>query len=707
MNFTITSDLAARKGLPGRLRLISTRRLTEAKAGGVEEALLALPFVSNASASYITGSIIVCYDEGYRKETLDAITELVPTEASGERAHNMNLSFRLRLTWKLLCFVIRRLLLPYWLQVIIALFESIHYLRAAVDELINERKVSVSVLDFAAVTGSMLSGDFRLASSVMLLLSTGEMLEEHTKSVARRDLARSLAMHVDTVWVRTDAGDKQITLDDLNIGDKVIVRTGSFIPVDGDIVEGEAAVNQASMTGEPLAVLKSSGDSVFAGTTIEEGNLVVQASALASESRIAYIIEMIEESERHRAHAHTRAERLADGIVPFNFLLSAVAYTFLGPQAGLAALLVHYSCTIHLATPIAVLSALREAAQNKLAVRGGRYLEAAAEADTVVFDKTGTLTTACPEVAHVGAFGSWKSKGILRLAACLEEHFPHSLARAVVRRAEEEGVAHSDEEHGELEYITARGIATTIGKRRVVLGSRRFVIEDEAVACTAKQLEHIDAETNRDSALYLGVGGRLAGFLCIVDPPRQEAADVISELKAQGVERVIMLTGDSEHAARSTAQSLGITEYKAAMLPEDKRDFVMALKAEGRKIMMVGDGINDSPSLAEADVSVAMRDGADLARETSNITLLGGDLHGLTTLRELGRRLLLRIDADYRYIISVNTALFALGLTGVVTPATLAVLHNTSTVVISAASMQPLLEESAKELETEKGVREI
>jgi len=695
MKCAIKSDLPATRLMPGRLRLQTQVRLTESQAGGIAEKLLAYPFVREAGASHITGSIVICYEAGFREKALAAASVLSVVDIVTEnRPPDLGLEFRKGLYGRVLRHMLKRLLLPAWVRVLIDMWRSLRYLRRAAISL-RERKLGVAVLDGAAISVSMLQGDFNAASSVMFLLGLSEFLEDYTRAKARNALAKSLVLNVDFVWVRRDGVDVQMPLDALCVGDLTVVRTGSVIPVDGTVVDGEAAVNQASLTGEAAAVFKRQGDSVFAGTLLEEGSLVIEARAVAAESRISRIVRMIDESDSLKANVQNRAERLADKIVPYNFLLASAVFAFGGARAAMSALLVDYSCAVKLATPIAVLSALREASANKLAIRGGKFIEAAAEADIVIFDKTGTLTAACPNVSYVGAFGSFTRDEVLKTAACIEEHFPHSLARAVVRRAKDEGLLH-EENHADVEYIAAHGIATSYSGRRFIIGSRHFVSEDEGIAVTAEQDAQIEREAKGGAVLYLGADDALAGFICIADPIRPEAPEVIARLKSLGVKRIIMLTGDGELSARETAGSLGIDEYRAGFLPEDKREFVESLKGQGHKIMMVGDGINDSPALAVSDVSVAMRDAADLARETADVTLLGGDLRGLVTLRMLGQRLLQRVSRNFGYILGVNSALIALGLGGMLSSGTLALLHNASTVAVSAASTRLLLPENTR-----------
>jgi heavy metal translocating P-type ATPase len=525
---------------------------------------------------------------------------------------------------------------------------------------------------------------------VIFLIGLSDLLEEYTRKKTKNALVESLLFHVDFVWVNRCGETLSVKLSELRADDRVIVRTGAMIPVDGVVRDGEALVNQSTMTGEPASVHKSEGSAVFAGTVVEEGDITIDVTALHSESRISRIVDLIDEAEHLKAGVQSRAERLADRIVPFNFLLAAGVFLCTrSVEKSVFALLVDYSCAIRLATPISVISAMHEASTQNIMVKGGKYLEAAAEADTIVFDKTGTLTLATPRVSKVLPFEGYSRDAVLRLAACLEEHFPHSAARAIVKKAKEEKLLH-EEEHARVEYVVAHGIVSTLHGKRVVVGSRHFVREDESVVMSRGQEELVARESGGDSAIYLAVDGKAAGVVFINDTLRPEAAAVIAALKEAGIKQVIMLTGDSEPAARETARLLGIDSFHAQMLPEEKARVIRGYREEGRKVIMVGDGVNDSPALAEADVSVAMKDASDIAREVADITLLRADLTGLLYLRRLSVGLMKRIRSNYRNIIGFNSGLLALGLSGLITPGASALLHNASTILISAASTRPL-----------------
>jgi heavy metal translocating P-type ATPase len=693
VRYAIVSDLPATATLPGRLRLRLKRSVTDAQAAGMVKVLTADGGLSEVRVSSITGSVIICYQAGFRAVALramDTMNEKAIPEASDGMGIDYGSELATRIVLKISTHFARRLFLPVPVRTAMTIFHSLRFLRRAFASLCS-RRLDVAVLDGAAIGAAMATREFNTASSIMLLLGLSELFEEYTRRRVRGELSRSLVLNIATVWVLRGETEVQITLEELRAGDLVIVRTGTLIPVDGTVTSGEAEINQASLTGEAAAVFKKEGDTVFAGTVVEEGSLVVSARAAVGESRIAQIIELIDQSESLKASVQSRAENMADKLVPYSFFVAGGAYLLTGNvKKATSVLQVDYSCAIKLSTPIAVMSAMREASANGAVVRGGKFLEGVAQADTVVFDKTGTLTEACPMVRHVTAFGDFSHEEVLRMAACIEEHFPHSLARAVIRCAVEKGL-HHEEEHAEVHYVVAHGIATSYDNRRVVIGSRHFIEEDEKVSITREQSEQIAQESQGDSVLYLGVDGKLAGFLCITDPPRPEAAEVVVKLRELGIRHIVMLTGDSENAARSVAGQLGIDEYRAQTLPEEKREFLIGLRAAGRKVLMVGDGINDSPALAEADVSVAMRDSSDLARETADITLLGGDLNGIVTLRQLSMGLMQRVHGNFRVIAGFNSALIALGLVGLLTAAPLALLHNISTAAVCAGSMRPLL----------------
>lgn len=699
MKYSIVSDL------PGRLRVRCGKyAFSEGQSAAVSQQLSQLSWVESAAASYLNGSILVYYQKGFRQELLRALAKLrpraLPPVPKADTALALDMSFKRRLYQMLLQRAVHKLFVPPFLRNLISLWRGFGFIRQGLASL-RRGRMGVEVLDGAAIGVSLLQGNFNTASSIMFLLGLSELLEDYTRQRTRNALTQSLVIRVDTVWIERGGVQCSIPLSALETADQVVVRTGSMIPVDGTVVRGDAWVNQTSMTGEPLPVHKAAGDSVFAGTVVEEGDILVLVRALPGDSRISKVVELIERSEELKAGIHAKAERIADKIVPFSFLLTVGVFAVTGNwRKALSVLLVDYSCAIKLATPIAVVSAMREASGHSIVVKGGKFLEAMAEADTIVFDKTGTLTVASPQVSRVVPFEGYTRDEVLRTAACLEEHFPHSVARAIVRRALEEELNH-EEDHAEVRYIVAHGIATTYQGKRVVIGSHHFVVEDEGMTLTPEQAALAEESAGGDSIIYLGVDGSVAGIICINDPPRQESRHVIARLKELGVHRVMMLTGDGEATARAVSQALGIDSYRAQVLPEDKAAIVEELKAKGHRVIMVGDGINDTPALAAADVSVSMQGASDIAREVADITLIGDQLDGLITIRILAQALMKRIRRNLGLIVSFNTALILLGLSGTITPNLSALLHNASTMGISATSMRPCLPQKREAEDTE------
>ena len=591
-----------------------------------------------------------------------------------------------------------RIFLPIRIKNILTLIRASKYIWAGLDSLTSFR-IDVALLDGAAVAGALYMRDLAPASSMMFLLSISDELEEYTVQKAKSTLKDSLALNIDTLWVVTEDGsEEQRPALEVKKGDKIKIHMGDVIPVDGKVIDGEAMVNEVSMTGEPLAVHKMSGKTVHAGTVIEEGNLIVEVFSINKETRLNKIIDLIENSEDLKADAHSKAERLADSIVPYSLLATALTYLFTGNATkALSVLMVDFSCAIKLTTPLSIISAMREASDNRMMVKGGKFLEKYATADTIVFDKTGTLTNASPKVVYVFPMTKrYTAEEILRMAACIEEHFAHSIATAIVKHAEEEGIKH-EEDHSEVEYIVAHGIATTYDDKRVVIGSRHFLFDDEGIKINKRQEKKIKKEVEDHSVVYMAIDGKLEGLICIDDPVREEAKYVIEELKSLGIENVIMLTGDSESGAKSSAEALGITEYKSQVLPEDKSRIVEELKAEGKTVIMVGDGINDSPALAAADVSVSMKNSSDIAREVADISLLSDDLHDLVTLRKLSVGMFDKINTNYHRIIAVNGTLLLLGVFGAISPSTSSMVHNLSTMLFGALSTKSVLDDTQNE----------
>ena len=589
--------------------------------------------------------------------------------------------------------LLKRLLLPADLRHLITLLKSIPYIVKAV-RCIRKGRIEVSVLDAVSIVVAMLAGDFETASSVMFMLKIGELLEDWTHKRSVDDLAERMSLNVDKVWVRCGGTEVLTPVNEVAPGDVIVVRAGGLIPLDGTVLEGEASVNQASMTGEHLPVRKTDGSAVYAGTVVDEGECVITVTQASGSGRYDRIIRMIEDSEKLKSETEARASHLADKLVPFSLVGAGLAWALTGNIAkALAILMVDYSCALKLAMPVSVLSAMREGSDHRISIKGGKFLEAAAEAETIVFDKTGTLTCAAPRVTEVVPFGGRDADEMLRLAACLEEHFPHTIANAVVEAAREKDLRH-DEIHSRVEYVVAHGIASAVGEERVLIGSSHFIFEDEGVTVPEGGEPLLDSLPPEQSHLYLAVGGELAAVLCIEDKVKEEAAGIVAGLHELGFSRVVMLTGDSRRTAAAVAARLGIDEFRAEVLPEDKAAFIRAEHEAGRKVIMVGDGINDAPALSEADAGIAISAGAAIAREVADITITEDDLHELLTLRKLSAALMRRIGFNYRFIMGVNSLLILLGLTGLLPAASTALLHNASTLFIGLRSMKPLLSDA-------------
>ena len=617
--------------------------------------------------------------------------ELVPEHTS--RALNREFEDKLVMTVARRC--ISRLFLPFPVTSALAVIRSVKYIKEGLKALWHG-KLSVAVLDATAVTVSIVRGDFSTAGSVMFMLRLGEILEEwtHKKSVA--DLAGAMSLNVDKVWLQVNDTEVLVSVSDVKAGDCVVVRTGSMIPLDGKVVSGEAMVNQASMTGESMPVPKRPGSYVYAGTVAEEGECVIQVEKASGSGRYDRIVHMIEESEKLKSTAEDKAARLADRLVPYTLGGTALTYVLTrNITKTLAVLMVDFSCALKLAIPIAVLSAMRESSGHRISVKGGRFLEAVARADTIVFDKTGTLTYATPKVAQIITFGSYKEPDMLRLAACLEEHYPHSMANAVVEEAKVRGLSH-EEYHSQVQYVVAHGISSMVEGRSVLIGSAHFVFEDEGCRVPEGEQEKFDSLPDAYSHLYLCIAGELAAVICIFDPLRKEARAAVQALHDCGISKVVMMTGDNRKTAEAVARQVGVDAVFAEVLPEDKAEFIRREKAAGHTVIMVGDGVNDSPALSEADAGIAISTGAAIAREIADITIASEDLFELVTLRKLGEALMARIHRNYRFIVGFNFSLIVLGVAGVLPPTTSALLHNMSTLGISLKSMTDLLPENEK-----------
>ncbi len=680
----------------GRLRVhLSVNRMTLEQADLLEYSLRAVEGVRDVKVYDRTQDAVICY-RGDRASVVRALAtfsyeeartrDLVPEHTS--RA--LNREYQDRLAGIILRRCLSKLFLPMQVRAVISVCRATGYIRSGLQAL-AQRKLSVAVLDATAVTVSLLRGDFNTAGSVMFMLNLGEILEDwtHKKSVA--DLAEAMSLNVDKVWMLADGQEVLVPVESVCAGDQVIVRTGSVIPLDGKVVAGSAMVNQASMTGEPLPVRKESGSYVYAGTVVEEGSCTVCVDKASGGGRYDRIVHMIEESEKLKSTAEDQAARLADRLVPYT--LGGTVLTYLltrNVTKTLAVLMVDFSCALKLSMPIAVLSAMRESSLYNMSVKGGRFLEAVAKADTVVFDKTGTLTYATPKVEAVIPFGGREEQEMLRLAACLEEHYPHSLANAVVAEAKRRGLNH-EEYHSSVEYVVAHGISSKVNGERVIVGSAHFVFEDEKCSVPEGEEEAFQALSGAYSHLYLAISGQLAAVICISDPLREEAADAVKALHGCGIRKVVMMTGDNEKTAAVVAAAVGVDEYHAGVLPEDKANFIRAEREAGHCVIMIGDGVNDSPALSEADAGIAINSGAAIAREIADITISSEDLFELVTLRRLSEALMARIHWNYRFIVSFNLALILLGVGGVIPPTTSALLHNLSTLGIGLHSMTNLL----------------
>ena len=588
---------------------------------------------------------------------------------------------------------LRKLFLPAPLAAAYTAFRSIHFLWKGV-RCVLSRRLEVEVLDALSIGVSLLRGDFGTAGSVMFLLNLGSLLEEWTRKKSLDDLARSMALNVDKVWVRSQGTEVLVPLTKVRSGDEVVVRSGNMIPLDGTVLEGEAMVNQAALTGEAMPVRKAEGSTLYAGTVVEEGECVFIAKAEGGSNRYDKIVAMIEESEKLKSSTENRALVLADKLVPW--CLGATVVTYLltrNATRAISCLMVDFSCALKLSMPLAVLSAMRECGSYHITVKGGKYLEALSKADTIVFDKTGTLTRATPQVVEVVPFSGCNEREVLQLAACLEEHFPHSMANAVVRAAKERGISH-EEMHSEVEYIVAHGIASRVGGERVVIGSHHFVFDDEKCTIPSAEQQKFDALKPAYSHLYMAASGQLVGVICISDPLRPEAAAVLNGLRALGIRNTVMMTGDSERTAAAIAKQVGVDRFFAEVLPEDKANFVQQAKAEGHTVVMIGDGINDSPALSAADIGIAINSGAAIAREIADVTIKADSLEELVALKAIANSLQKRVHANYRFVLTFNSALIALGALGILQPASSAMLHNLSTIGISLKSMTNLLPEN-------------
>lgn len=663
--------------------------------------------VMNAKIQERTADVTVSY-QGSREEILSVLEAFtyeraqVPEVYLKNSGRQMNREYWDRLVNKTVIYFGNKIFLPYPIRAGITMITSVKYIWKGLTTLAR-RRIEVPVLDATAIGVSIFRGDISTASSVMFLLSLGEILEEWTHKKSVGDLARSMSLNISKVWLVRDGQEIMVPVTEIRSGDPVRVHMGNVIPFDGCVIEGEAMVNQASLTGESVPVRRAEGSTVYAGTVVEEGEITFKVKEANGFSKYEKIMAMIEESEKLKSSLESKAEHLADRLVPYTFLGTGLVWLLTRNMTKtISVLMVDFSCALKLAMPLSVLSAIREASTHDITVKGGKYLEAMADATTIVFDKTGTLTKAQPTVVEVISFNEKLPDELLRIAACLEEHFPHSMAKAVVREAEKKHLVH-EELHSKVEYIVAHGISSMLEDKKVVIGSYHFVFEDEKAQIPAEKQELFDHLSAEYSHLYMAIDGRLAAVICIEDPLRPEAAEVVKELKKTGITKVVMMTGDSDRIARTIAERVGVDEYYSEVLPEDKAGFVEKEKAAGRKVIMIGDGINDSPALSASDVGIAISGGAEIAREIADVTIGADNLYEVVTLKKLSNALMKRIRKNYKVIVGINASLIVLGVAGVFQPTTSALLHNTSTLVISMKSMKNLLGKEENEEEAAHG----
>ncbi len=687
---------------PARLRIrFGKYVITKEQAYGISELLLSFSGVKNVKANEVNGSVLIEYEhKKTRDDILEKLCSLKLSQIENcepckqERATILENDIKHKIVRHCAFHLARHLFLPVLPHRIYTIYRAIPYIISGIKSLCN-KKINVEVLDATAIGSSLLSRNYKTASSTIFLLGLCDLLLRYSNLRAKHALASSLTINVDRVWLVKDGIETEVHQSDLVIGDVIRIRKGSLVPIDGTVVSGNALINEATMTGEPLAVHKTIGGTVFAGTVLEDGEVDVKILSLQSDSRIAKIINLIDTGEKEKASVQGRAERLADDIVPVSFGLFLTTLVLTGSVTrALSVLMVDFSCAIKLTTPITIISALKESVNNDILVKGGKYLEVLSKVDTVVFDKTGTLTNAVPKVAKVIAINSnYSQDDVLKIAACLEEHFPHSVATSIVAEAKLQGI-HHPEHHGKVEYIVAHGIATLYNGKHSVIGSKHFVFEDEQVPYPADKEEWITNEIGSDSAVYLAVDGELIGIICVNDPPRVDAKFTIDMLRNEGIKDIIMITGDSESNAKYISEVLGINKYYASVLPDEKASIVERLKLEGRTILMVGDGINDTPALSVASVSLTLNGSSDIAREVADISLLSHELTKIVEARILSKKLMQKIYKQYGIIVTFNTALIILGIFGTIMASTSAWLHNASTIALTLTSAKPIIKKS-------------
>ena len=680
----------------GRVRLhICQKRMTCRQADQLEYFLTNLEGVTTAKVVERNQDAVISFF-GNKEEILKAVQGFSYEKAEAPESYlqnsgrEMNGEYWEKMVNHVVLHYGKKIFLPLPIRTFLTTLKSVKYIWKGVRTLAKCR-IEVPVLDATAIGVSILRGDFSTASSVMFLLGFGEILEDWTHKKSVDDLARSMSLNVSKVWLVTDDTEVQVGTDTVKPGDRVRIHMGTVIPFDGIVTDGEATVNEASLTGESMPVAKHTESYVYAGTVLEEGELTIRVKETSGSTKFEKIVTMIEETEKLKSAVESKAEHLADRLVPYTLAGTALTYALTrNVTKALSILMVDFSCALKLAMPISVLAAIREANAHHITVKGGKFMEAVAEADTIVFDKTGTLTKAQPTVVDVVSFNGDSKEDLLRLAACMEEHFPHSMAKAVMDAAKERGLTH-EEMHSKVEYIVAHGISTTVNGRKAIIGSHHFVFEDEKCAIPTGKEEIFKNLPEEYSHLYLGIEGELAAVICIEDPLRPEAPEVIKALRKAGFTQIVMMTGDSDRTAKAIAAKVGVDKYYSEVLPEDKAKFVEEAKAQGRKVLMVGDGINDSPALSAADVGIAISDGAELAREIADITIGADDLSVMVTLKEISNGLMDKIHKNYRRIVGINGSLIALGVTGVIQPTMSALLHNTSTLLIGMDSMKSVL----------------
>lgn len=691
MKFTIKHEI------PGRIRIhMEQKQMSYKEADTLLYYLDTLEYVTQAKVYRRTADACVCFS-GKRELLIQALRKFrytsvkVPDEVLTNSGRQLNDIYQEKLIGKVLFHYAGKIFLTYPVRKAVVLWKAVHYLKEGWKSLAR-RKLEVAVLDASAIGISVLRGDFNTAASVMFLLGVGETLEEWTHKKSVGDLARSMSLNVSKVWLKSEEQEVLVDSRKIKEGDNIVVHMGNVIPFDGVVCEGEGMVNQSSLTGEPLPVLKKAGGYVYAGSVLEEGELTFTVKKAGGSSRYEKIVEMIEESEKLKSSLEGKAERLADRLVPVTFAGTALTWLFTrNITKALAVLMVDFSCALKLTMPIAVLSAIRQAGSYDITVKGGKFLEAVAEAETIVLDKTGTLTKAMPTVKMIVPFCEAGENELLRIAACLEEHFPHSMAKAVVSAAKKAGLEH-EEMHSKVEYIVAHGISSSIEGKRVFIGSAHFIFDDEKCTVPKEYQKQFESLPEEYSHLYLAIDGVLAAVICIEDPLREESASVVRALKEAGFQKVVMMTGDNERTAAFIARKAGVDEYYSEVLPEDKAMFIEKEKAKGKKVLMVGDGINDSPALSAADAGIAVSDGSELAREIADITIPADNLYQIVRLKYLSQALMRRINRNYKEIVGINTLLILLGVGGMIQPTTTAMFHNMSTIAISLQSMQNLSE---------------